>query len=772
MSMLGIKLSDAPEEGEVSKEEEEDPKPVSKAKPKKPKAKSKSKKSSSSSSSSSEESEATKKKKEAKRDKKKAKKKAKKEAKKKAKKEKEKKSKEDEPKKKKSTSSATPSKKATPAKPKRVAKTQKTDEERLYSFPKEGLIATVKEDVKDAGLFISRVLHRSERPMNAEDYKTARHATNSVPIDIDQICWVQISVKGLEGKVATALAVRTTGDETDKQVNLRYYPLVLNQEKMICEKLYTLGKKNPTFKERVAAYNNRIPLANGLEKYADFFKEICFVSDYYYKTNKDWASEGENKICSGKKLLFSESNLYLADPLKRHAGNLVDEQNLDQILEHEEVEAPQREEAEASGIEAHEGSESEAEVCSGSLYSQEESGDDSDEAEEDDSGEDDEKAEKKKGKKSKPEEDVEPVFSEAPAVQEKFKRLDHLVPLVDINASTTEMKNIITATNVNWPAFVNRMPANQHQAEDSIRKGEDEIEVPIATVEKTKPLVGKMNDNQKTQRPTVQLIQQKEPEKEPEVIMPPKKSGDKRKTEDPSPAASAAKKQVTSEEKKNVARVEDAGTRKPKFTNHSVAVILKKYVSENPTKAAGFDIRDSLREALNSTYSLDELAESPPNGLIDCLNFILPLWFEFECQNTGAVVETKNFDSVVAEWKAQLALLGFPDHEVSITAPKDGAHVIEDCYGLVRFAVKNQMQLSQKQRLLFIPKGKLFKLFPEDDGVPDEQAYKNTLKTELAKSALYSAFLLFEEAKSRGTCLQETVKEREAEPANAEDDLF
>lgn len=228
--------------------------------------------------------------------------------------------------------------------------------------------------------------------------------------------------------------------------------------------------------------------------------------------------------------------------------------------------------------------------------------------------------------------------------------------------------------------------------------------------------------------------------------------------------------------KKASAPAESSGALKPRFTNFVAASAIRDHVLKVPANLPKYDKTKELDAMLQQRLTFGQLVNDSAalSEQWPQLYPLLQLWFEYFCKEHDLAVETRGVIEDVHDWLVKLKAMGLFDREISLVekpAPTSLAGPM--ClYEIVSVAAKAQTNMSKPVRALFQPTGKLFKLFPERDGLSEED-YKKTLRADpTSQSLLYSSLVLFEQAKKRGTCIHEADSVAPAAEPEAEDEFI
>lgn len=629
------------------------------------------------------------------------------------------------------------------AKPKRVIKVV-PPAEALLIFPPEGIHSApdkhgryVKSVIYQAAGTSDQVFCSKEQLDEINRNKTGMPRTS-------QVCWIEIGVQGHE-PTAVALAVR-------RDASGAYYPLTQNAEKRLCKSYYDLDY--PKLKPRVLAYRNRLPLALGLEEYTGEFAGISFVSDrWFLKDEKEMKLE---ELVPLDKMKFSEKRPYIPAPMKKLVGNLMDAANADDNIE----------QSYDDGGRAASSSEEDKPVASSNSSSSSSSEEEEASASEEESADSEPKAKRAKNGKTVPEPPVRPPnFVAKPQLAQEAIELQSLVPLADTSTDPVAMRDLIKRANQSF--------AVQLAGGDAQRTSPA---FAISRTEKTAVFIEKKPVPEK--RPTVKLDTDEQPqEREPSPVRassPPPPMPEKSKPESKKRAAPAGES-VEKPAKKQTSPAESSGALRPRYTNFMVAAALRDHVLKNPQNLAKFDKIKELDALLQQSFSFAELIDmhGTPDANPD-LYALLQLWFEFFCKENDLAVETRGVDEDIRDWLIKMKDVGKFDRKIelveksSVSIPATANKLC--CYKLAERAARDQLSMTKTVRKLFQPLGQLFKLFPERDNLSEED-YKKTLRTNPnAQALLYSALILYEQAKKTGTCIRAAGSEAAAPAAEPEEE--
>lgn len=627
------------------------------------------------------------------------------------------------------------------AKPKRAIKVV-PPAEALLVFPPEG----IRETPDKHGRYVKSVIYQATSGgdqvfCSKEQLDEINRNKTGMPRTA-QVCWIEIGVEG-HGPTAVALAVR-------RDASGAYYPLTQNAEKRLCKSYYDLDY--PKLKPRVLAYRNRLPLALGLEQYTGEFAGISFVSDrWFLKDEKEMQLE---QLVPVDKMKFSEKRPYIPAPMKKLVGNLMDAANADDNIE----------QSYDDGGRAASSSEEDKPAASSSSSS---SSDSSSEEEEEGSASEEASAEPK-AKRTKNGKESAAVaaaparpsnFVAKPQLAQEAMELQALVPLADTSTDPVTVRDLIKRANNSF--------AVQLAGGDAQRTGPA---FAISRTEKTTVFIEKKPVPEK--RPAVQLDTEEQREPSPvraePMPPPPSKPETKKRAAPPDePAEKPAKKQSSP--------AESSGALRPRYTNFMVAAALRDHVLKNPQNLSKFDRIKELDTLLQQPLSFAELLEAhgTPAANPD-LGALLQLWFEFFCQEHDLAVETRGVSEDVRDWLVKLKGLGLFDRKIELveksSVPSPAMATKLCCYKLAERAARDQLSMTEAVRKLFQPRGQLFKLFPERDSLSEED-YKKTLRSNPgAQALLYSALILYEQAKKNGTCIRPAGSEAVAAAAEPEEE--
>lgn len=667
------------------------------------------------------------------------------------------------------------------AKPKAAIKL-KNPADALAEFPQAGLSLEAPDRQRR---IVSRILFESDvsTALCTEEEYTRINRDKTANPRPEQVCWIELSVEEYAVK-ATSLALR----QTDKPG--LYFPMNFNAEKRFVKACY--GFDYPKFKDKVKAYQNRLPLILGLEEHAGEFNGISFVSDRWYL--KDEAGEGAAcELQHQTKALFSETRAYVPIAMRVKVGNMMDTMDVDDQVE----------DSYDGGAGGELGEEASSSAEDKSIRSSEESGQWDDDEDEEDVYDDEERDEKKqlqtvepiakkqktvKAKTEKPVPDYEAgVYEEKPGVQNEAFKMVMLDKLIAPRTSPDEVKAIIQQCNETFAVH--------------LTQGESLYEIgvfSVSRVEKTAKFLEKTAPPEK--RNTVKFDIVEEPKREatppppPQSIPPPQldssppppeeEKEESKQTPPPPPppqsetmpsektkkrSADEAKVPEKSNAKKPVSPA--SGALRPKFLNHAIALSIKKFVTDKPENRTRFDRQADYAEMLTTEFSFSQLVGSAKEleQRWPLLYPLLQLWFEFYCQEHRVSVESKSVNDVVREWVKSMEAAKVFDMVIKADVqlvPEDEA--AKSClFKLVEKAARGQANMTERVRRLFNPTGKLFKLFPENDGLSEED-YRSVFRASAdGKATLFTVLTLYERASAAGTCIW---KESAAPPPPPEDE--
>lgn len=633
----------------------------------------------------------------------------------------------------------------------------------LAEFPPTGLSATPDRQRR----YVRKVLFESSVETalcTEEEYNRINRDKNGTPRP-EQVCWISISV--IEYDVnATALALRQVGKPGV------YFPMNFNAEKRFVKSCYEVDY--PKFKPRVRAYHNRLPYILGLDQHSPEFAGISFVSDRWYL--KDEPEDHPSALHNSNKALFSEKKPYIPVGMRIKIGNMMDTMDVDDQVEQSydnDGPAPSSSEEDKSiHSSEEEGPEEEEEDDAGD-----------DESDDEDGYDDEERAERKefrpepiakrpkaKGKQVDGDAKIQMNFEEGiyvskPAVQAEAEKLAVLDKLIAPRAATDEVKAVIQQCNETYAVH--------------LMQGESQYDLgvfSVSRVEKTAKFIEKTRPPET--RNTVKLDTIEEPERAatpppPPPAEPEPMPSEKKKNQDSKKRSPDEVKISEPVSKKNGT---GSGALKPKYLNHTIATAIKNLVLKKPETRLRYDKQADYAELLRTEFSFAQLVGSAKEleAKWPLLYPLLQLWFEFYCQEHNLSVEGKSVNDVVRDWVKSMEAAKMFDMvikaDVQLVPEEEASKMC--LYKLVEKAARGQLNMTERVRRLFNPRGKMFKLFPENDSMSEEEYRKTFRESPTGQATLFTALELYERASAAGTCIWAETLSRPPPPPEDDEPEF